>query len=115
MPPRKIFHLKLRSGTLTLGKRTLVMGVLNVTPDSFSDGGKFFDAQRAVQHALAMQNDGADIVDVGAESTRPGSEGISVAEELGRLLPVLERLRGTLKITTTVTTQHGRLAEIVRG
>ena len=115
MPPRKIFHLKLRSGTLTLGKRTLVMGVLNVTPDSFSDGGKFFDAQRAVQHALAMQNDGADIVDVGAESTRPGSEGISVAEELGRLLPVLERLRGKLKIPISVDTQKATVAEMALG
>src|SRR5437879_10766617 len=115
MPPRKIFHLKLRSGTLTLGKRTLVMGVLNVTPNSFSDGGKFFDAQRAVQHALAMQNDGADIVDVGAESTRPGSEGISVAEELGRLLPVLERLRGKLKIPISVDTQKATVAEMALG
>ena len=115
MPPRKIFHLKLRSGTLTLGKRTLVMGVLNVTPDSFSDGGKFFDAQRAVQHALAMQNDGAEIVDVGAESTRPGSEGISVAEELGRLLPVLERLRGKLKIPISVDTQKASVAEMALG
>jgi dihydropteroate synthase len=115
MSPRKIFHLKLRSGTLTLGKRTLVMGVLNVTPDSFSDGGKFFDAQRAVQHALAMQNDGADIVDVGAESTRPGSEGISVAEELGRLLPVLERLRDKLKIPISVDTQKASVAEMALG
>jgi dihydropteroate synthase len=115
MSPRKIFHVKLRSGTLTLGKRTLVMGVLNVTPDSFSDGGKFFDARRAVQHALAMQNDGADIVDVGAESTRPGSEEISVAEELGRLLPVLERLRGKLKIPISVDTQKATVAEMALG
>jgi len=115
MSPRKIFHLKLRSGTLTLGKRTLVMGVLNVTPDSFSDGGKFFDAQRAVQHALAMQRDGADLVDVGAQSTRPGSEEISVAEELSRLLPVLERLRGKLKIPISVDTQKATVAEMALG
>ena len=115
MPPRKIFHLKLRSGTLTLGKRTLVMGVLNVTPDSFSDGGKFFDAKRAVQHALAMQRDGADIVDVGAESTRPGSQEISVAEELSRLLPVLEQLRGKLKIPISVDTQKATVAEMALG
>ncbi len=115
MSPRKIFHLKLRSGTLTLGKRTLVMGVLNVTPDSFSDGGKFLDAKRAVQHALAMQRDGADIVDVGAESTRPGSEEISVAEELSRLLPVLERLRGKLKIPISVDTQKATVAEMALG
>ena len=115
MSPRKIFHLKLRSGTLTLGKRTLVMGVLNVTPDSFSDGGKFFDAKRAVQHALAIESDGADIVDVGAESTRPGSEEISVAEELKRLLPVLERLRGKLKIPISVDTQKATVAEMALG
>jgi dihydropteroate synthase len=115
MSPRKIFHLKLRSGTLTLGKRTLVMGVLNVTPDSFSDGRKFFDAKRAVQHALAMQRDGADIVDVGAESTRPGSEEISVVEELSRLLPVLERLRGKLKIPISVDTQKATVAEMALG
>jgi len=115
MSPRKIFHLKLRSGTFTLGKRTLVMGVLNVTPDSFSDGGKFFDAKRAVQHALAMQSDGADIVDVGAESTRPGSQEISVAEELSRLLPVLEQLRGKLKIPISVDTQKATVAEMALG
>ena len=115
MSPRKIFRLKLRSGTLTLGRRTVVMGVLNVTPDSFSDGGKFFDAKRAVQHALAMQNDGADIVDVGAESTRPGSEEISVAEELRRLLPVLEQLRGKLKIPISVDTQKAAVAEMALG
>ena len=115
MSPRKIFHLKLRSGALTLGKRTLVMGVLNVTPDSFSDGGKFFDAKRAVQHALAIESDGADIVDVGAESTRPGSEEISVAEELKRLLPVLERLRGKLKIPISVDTQKATVAEMALG
>jgi dihydropteroate synthase len=112
MSPRKIFHLKLRCGKLTLGKRTLVMGVLNVTPDSFSDGGKFFDAQRAVQHALAIESDGADIVDVGAESTRPGSEEISAAEELSRLLPVLEGLRGKLKIPISVDTQKATVAEM---
>jgi dihydropteroate synthase len=115
MSPRKIFHLKLPSGTLTLGERTLVMGVLNVTPDSFSDGGKFFDAKRAVQHALAIERDGADIVDVGAESTRPGSEKISVAEELSRLLPVLERLRGKLKIPISVDTQKATVAERALG
>jgi len=115
MSPRKIFHLKLPSGTLTLGKRTLVMGVLNVTPDSFSDGGKFFDAKRAVQHALAIESDGADIVDVGAESTRPGSEEITAAEELSRLLPLLERLRGTLKIPISVDTQKATVAEMALG
>jgi dihydropteroate synthase len=115
MTQRKIFRLRLRSGALLLGKHTLVMGVLNVTPDSFSDGGKYFDAKRAVQHALTIQRDGADIIDVGAESTRPGSEGISTAEELGRLLPVLEGLRGKLKIPISVDTRKAAVAEIALG
>jgi dihydropteroate synthase len=72
--------------------RTLVMGVLNVTPDSFSDGGRFNDAQIATNHALKMIRDGADIIDIGGESTRPGSERISVQEELDRVLPVISAL-----------------------
>ncbi len=112
---RKTFHLRLRSELLRLGERTLVMGVLNVTPDSFSDGGKFFDVKRAVQHALAMQRDGADIIDIGAESTRPGSVGISAAEELRRLLPVLQALRGKLRIPISVDTQKATVAELALG
>jgi len=115
MEHRKKFHLKLRSGVLTLGERTLVMGVLNVTPNSFSDGGKFLDAKRALRHAIAMQRDGADLIDIGAESTRPGSEGISVAEESGRLLPVLQALRGKLNIPISVDTQKAAVAEIALG
>jgi dihydropteroate synthase len=115
MKPRKRFHLKLPSGVLKLGKRTLVMGVLNVTPDSFSDGGDFFEVKRAVRHALAMQRDGADIIDIGAESTRPGSVGISAAEELRRLLPVLQALRGKLKIPISADTQKSAVAELALG
>jgi dihydropteroate synthase len=115
MTRRKIYKLKLRRGELVLGSKTLVMGVLNVTPDSFSDGGKFFDTKRAVERALEMQRDGADILDIGAESTRPGSEEISVAEELGRLLPVLEALREKLKIPISVDTQKAAVAEIAIG
>jgi dihydropteroate synthase len=107
----KTFNLKLRPGGLALDKRTLVMGVLNLTPDSFSDGGKFFSLRRAVQHALAMERDGADIIDIGAESTRPGAEQISAEEELARLLPVLEALRGKLKIPVSVDTQRAAVAE----
>jgi dihydropteroate synthase len=91
------------------------MGVLNITPDSFSDGGRFFDPKLAVKQALAMQREGADIIDIGAESTRPGSEGISAAEELRRLLPVLEPLRGKLKILISVDTQKSAVAEIALG
>jgi dihydropteroate synthase len=113
--PRKHFHLKSRSGVLKLGERTLVMGVLNVTPDSFSDGGKFINVKRAVRHALAMQRDGADIIDIGAESTRPGSVEISAAEELRRLLPVLHALRGKLEIPISVDTQKSAVAELALG
>jgi dihydropteroate synthase len=91
------------------------MGVLNITPDSFSDGGRFFDPKLAVKQALAMQREGADIIDIGAESTRPGSEGISAAEELRRLLPVMEALRGKLKIPISVDTQKSAVAEIALG
>src|SRR6266404_6309281 len=115
MIQKKTFHLKLRSGSMRLGERTLVMGVLNVTPDSFSDGGKFFNLKRALRQALAMQRDGADIIDIGAESTRPGAAGISASEELRRLLPVLEALRGKLKIPISVDTQKAAVAEVALG
>jgi dihydropteroate synthase len=112
---RKIYRLKLPSRTLVLGKRTLIMGVLNITPDSFSDGGKFFTTRRAVAAALAMEKAGADILDIGAESTRPGSRGISVAEELARMLPVLKALKGRLKIPISVDTRKSAVAELAIG
>jgi dihydropteroate synthase len=115
MLTRKVFHLQLPACALTLGKRTLIMGVLNVTPDSFSDGSKFLAADRAVAHALSLQKAGADILDVGAESTRPGSTGISAVEELRRLLPVLQALRGKLKIPISIDTRKASVAEIAVG
>src|SRR5262252_1508982 len=115
MHKRKRFQLKLPSGVLRLGARTLVMGVLNVTPDSFSDAGQFLDRQRAAAYAGQMQRDGADIIDIGAESTRPGSGAIPAAEELGRLLPVLEALRGQLRVPISVDTQKSAVAEIALG
>jgi dihydropteroate synthase len=111
MNHRKRFRLKLDSRTLVLGERTLLMGVLNVTPDSFSDGGKFFDPERAVQQALAMEQAGADLLDIGGESTRPGSTGVSAKEELARVLPVLQALRGLLKIPVSIDTQKSEVAE----
>jgi len=115
MIPRKIYRVKLGKRTLVLGERTLVMGVLNVTPDSFSDGGKFFRAEDAMKAALAIQKAGADILDIGAESTRPGSAGISAAEESRRLLPVLQALRGRLKIPISVDTQKSSVTEMALG
>jgi dihydropteroate synthase len=111
MTKRKYFQLKLPSRTLQLGRRTLIMGVLNVTPDSFSDGGKFFDPRRAIDHALAMQRDGADLLDIGGESTRPGSRGTPTEEELSRILPVLRGLRNCLKIPISVDTRKAAVAE----
>jgi len=109
---RKTFRLRLPSRTLVLGERTLVMGVLNITPDSFSDGGQFFDPARAAEHAMAMQFAGADLIDIGGESTRPGSEEVSASEELDRILPVLEGLRGHLKIPISVDTRRASVAEL---
>ncbi len=70
--------------------RVYVMGILNVTPDSFSDGGRYFDRKDAIRHGIGMLDTGADIIDIGGESTRPGSEGISAFEEMNRVIPVLE-------------------------
>ena len=94
-----------------LGERTLVMGVLNVTPDSFSDGGRYSTVRAAVARAMEMEAEGADIVDIGGESTRPGSEGVSAEAELERVLPVLRALRGRLKIPISIDTQKAAVAE----
>jgi dihydropteroate synthase len=108
-PPKK-FRLKLRSRALILGERTLIMGVLNITPDSFSDGGKFFSVRKAINHAVAMECEGADVLDIGAESTRPGSRSILAEEELRRLLPVLGALRRLIRIPISIDTQKAEVA-----
>jgi dihydropteroate synthase len=108
---RKKFKLCLPSGALMLGERTLVMGVLNVTPDSFFDGGLFLDADAAVARALEMERAGADMIDVGGESTRPGAKTVSASEEMRRILPVLEKLRGRLKIPISIDTSKAEVAE----
>jgi len=95
---RPHFTWQLRSRTLELGPRTLIMGVLNVTPDSFSDGGRFFEPKAAIEHGLELLDEGADILDIGGESTRPGARAVSgqpavsAGEELRRVLPVIEEL-----------------------
>jgi dihydropteroate synthase len=91
---RARYSLRLPSRTLWLGERTLIMGVLNVTPDSFYPGGRYADAQSAVRRAFELEQAGADILDIGAESTRPGADPISADEEIARVLPVLESLQG---------------------
>jgi dihydropteroate synthase len=94
-----------------LGDRTLIMAVLNVTPDSFSDGGRYLDPDRAFARALDLEEQGADILDIGAESTRPGSSRITEEEELRRLVPVLKRLRDKLSIPISVDTYKAAVAE----
>jgi dihydropteroate synthase len=108
---RKRFRLRLRSRTLILGERTLIMGILNITPDSFSDGGEYLDSGAAIARALQLEKDGADIVDIGGESTRPGAAPISTEEELRRILPVIQVLRGKLRIPMSVDTRRGDIAE----
>ncbi|WP_251037686.1 dihydropteroate synthase [Paenibacillus albidus] len=96
---------------LTLGARTLIMGILNVTPDSFSDGGLWDEPKRAAEHALQMAADGADIIDIGGESTRPGHEPVSLEEELARVLPVIESIhRAAPHLPLSVDTYKAEVA-----
>ena len=108
---RKLYFWKLKQRELRLGERTILMGVLNVTPDSFSDGGKYSDPDRAFARAIELEEQGADIVDIGAESTRPGSARVSEAEEIRRLIPVLKRLKGRLGVPISVDTYKAEVAE----
>jgi dihydropteroate synthase len=101
---------KLAHRSLPYGERTLVMGVLNITPDSFSDGGKFYAPERAVEHALTMIAEGADILDVGGESTRPGSASVSEAEELQRVLPIIKMLAAETSVPISVDTTKSAVA-----
>ncbi len=115
MNERKRYVVPLPGGrSLELGARTLVMGILNVTPDSFADGGLRFDPERAIDDGLRMLADGADILDVGGESTRPGALGVGEAEELRRVLPVVERLAAAGAIVSIDTYKAGVAREAVR-
>jgi len=100
-----------RQHTFTFPGPALIMGIVNVTPDSFSDGGKFLDRAAAVEHAKTLAAQGADLVDVGGESTRPGAEPVSEAEELRRVLPVIERLAGELKAPISIDTMKPAVAQ----
>ncbi|WP_174435200.1 dihydropteroate synthase [Brevibacillus agri] len=113
MPARLRARRELNCGryTLPLGERTLVMGILNVTPDSFSDGGRFVDLDHALAQARAMVEAGADIIDIGGESTRPGAEPVGEAEELDRVLPVIRRLSAELSVPLSIDTYKAAVAE----
>jgi dihydropteroate synthase len=108
---RKLYYWKLKKREIKLGERTVIMGVLNLTPDSFSDGGRYSDPDRAYARALELEEQGADILDIGAESTRPGSARIAAAEEMRRLIPVLKRLKDRLTIPISVDTYKAEVAE----
>src|SRR6266849_3772223 len=101
---------KLARRWLPYGERTLVMGVLNITPDSFSDGGQFYSTESAVAHAQQMIAEGADIIDIGGESTRPGSAFISEAEELRRVIPVIESLARSAPAPISIDTTKSAVA-----
>ena len=103
--------LKIGNKDFKIGKRTIIMGILNVTPDSFSDGGKFYSTDVAVKHAIQMEKEGADIIDVGGESTRPGSKAISLNEEINRIIPVVEELVKKIKIPISVDTYKSEIAK----
>ena len=108
---RKLYYWKLKQREIKLGERTVLLGVLNVTPDSFTDGGKYSDPDRAFARAMELEEQGADILDIGAESTRPGSQPITAAVEMQRLIPVLKRLRDHLGIPISVDTYKAETAE----
>jgi len=111
MYPREHFRIPLRDRVLELGPRTLILGVLNVTPDSFSDGGRYFKLADAVKRAWEIADEGADILELGGESTRPGSEGVTAEEEMRRIVPVLEGLRGSYPLPVSIDTSKEEVAQ----
>ncbi|MBW1616407.1 MAG: dihydropteroate synthase [Deltaproteobacteria bacterium] len=96
---------------ISFGSETKIMGILNVTPDSFSDGGKFFAIDKAIQHAKKMEKDGADIIDIGGESTRPFAEPVTEEEEINRTAPVIKKLADQIKIPISIDTTKSNVAK----
>ncbi len=101
---------RLRQSVLRFESRALLMGIVNVTPDSFSDGGKWFDAKHAIEHGMRLAEEGAAILDIGGESTRPYSEPVSPAEQIRRVVPVIENLRGRINIPISIDTSNAEVA-----
>ncbi len=108
---KTLFSIRCRKRTYTLGRKPLLMGVLNVTPDSFSDGGVYFEKEKAVTHALRMVEEGADLIDIGGESTRPGSKLLTADEELGRVMPVIEALVNRVNVPISIDTYKAAVAK----
>ncbi|MBP6916449.1 MAG: dihydropteroate synthase [Syntrophaceae bacterium] len=102
--------LKTSRRKIRIGDKTLVMGILNVTPDSFSDGGLFYGQEKAIEHGLKMADEGADIIDIGGESTRPGSDAVPTSVELKRVIPVIEALAAKIKIPISIDTKKAKVA-----
>lgn len=110
MKARKTYHLSWSNYTLSLGRQTCIMGVVNVTPDSFSDGGHFFDCDAAVAQGVKLASEGAAIIDIGGESTRPFSDPVPVEEEIRRIVPVIEKLAQRLSIPISIDTTKAEVA-----
>jgi dihydropteroate synthase len=108
-------HWKIGENVIDLTERALLMGVLNVTPDSFSDGGEFFATEAAVKHGLEMAQEGADIIDIGGESARPGAKPVPPNEEMERVLPVIERLAGAGEFLLSIDTSKSAVARAALG
>ena len=100
----------IRQQTIDVSAKPMIMGVLNITPDSFSDGGEFFSTESAVEQGKRMAAEGAQIIDVGGESTRPGAEGVSVDEELARVIPVIAKLRESVAAFISIDTSKASVA-----
>ncbi|WP_243525418.1 dihydropteroate synthase [Bacillus pseudomycoides] len=105
------YDLRCGEYTLNLNKKTFIMGILNVTPDSFSDGGNYDEVNAAVSHAREMVSDGADIIDIGGESTRPGFAKVSVEEELGRVIPMIQAVSKEVKVPISIDTYKAEVAK----
>lgn len=105
------FIIKCRRHTLRLGERTLLMGILNVTPDSFSDGGFYLDKDKAIAKGIKMVEEGADIIDIGGESTRPGAKPLPIEEELRRVIPVIEKLAREIEVPISIDTYKSTVAK----
>ncbi len=108
----RTYLLNIRGKKIKLGPEPWIMGIVNVTPDSFSDGGQFLDPEKAVEHALRLVEEGARIVDIGGESTRPGSSGVPEEEEINRILPVLKKLRPQTNALISIDTRKSNVARL---
>lgn len=105
------YEVDLRGHKIDIGSRTYIMGILNVTPDSFSDGGKFTEMDTAIKHAKQMVSDGADIIDIGGESTRPGAAKVGVEEEIVRVIPIVEKMVKEIDAPISVDTYKAKVAD----